>query len=99
MDVAKKVEYEIHVKDYNSKYYWMEQWSLAYYRTIYLVPHMSQWIVPDYIQEKYSFPPVYVAQKKKGRPRTTRFPSAGEYRGRKNKSTGGLYEYFRCSQS
>jgi len=30
-----------------TKYYWTEMWAMAYYRTIYLVPDMSQLDIPD----------------------------------------------------
>ncbi|KAL0699890.1 hypothetical protein Bca4012_056012 [Brassica carinata] len=71
---------------YCSKYYWMEQWTLAYYRTIYPVPHHSTWEsseIPEEIRSKVVFPP-YV-EKKKGRLQVTRFPSAGEYQRKKKK--------------
>ncbi|WZZ46302.1 hypothetical protein YC2023_042561 [Brassica napus] len=72
---------------YCSRYYWMEQWTLAYYRTIYSVPHHSSWEsyrISEEIRSQVVFPP-YV-EKKKGRLQVTRFPSAGEYRRKKKKS-------------
>ena len=72
---------------YCSRYYWMEQWTLAYYRTVYPVPHHSSWEsykIPEEIRSQVVFPP-YV-EKKKGRLQVTRFPSAGEYRRKKKKS-------------
>ncbi|XP_013623937.1 PREDICTED: uncharacterized protein LOC106329873 [Brassica oleracea var. oleracea] len=45
------------VENYCSKYYWMEQWTLAYCRTIYPVPHHSSWQVPEEIQSQVVFPP------------------------------------------
>ncbi|XP_048623888.1 uncharacterized protein LOC125592613 [Brassica napus] len=51
------------VENYCSKYYWMEQWTLAYCRTIYPVPHHSSWQVPEEIQSQVVFPP-YVEKKK-----------------------------------
>ncbi|WZZ78968.1 hypothetical protein YC2023_099540 [Brassica napus] len=45
------------VENYCSKYYWMEQWTLAYCRTIYPVPHHSSWEVPEEIQSQVVFPP------------------------------------------
>lgn len=72
---------EIH--DFCSKYYWMEQWVLAYCRTIFPVPHHSDWDVPEEIQTQHVLPPYY--EKKKGRKQVTRIPSVGESR-KKSKS-------------
>ncbi|KAL1218589.1 hypothetical protein V5N11_012583 [Cardamine amara subsp. amara] len=74
------VKGEIDVHELCSKYYWVELWALAYYQTIYPVPHQNHWIVPPEIQEKNALPPLY--EKKKGRVQETRFPSVGEHRGR-----------------
>lgn len=38
---------------------------LAYRKTVYPVPHMSEWIIPKEIEELYALPPVY--KKRKGR--------------------------------
>jgi len=51
---------------YCSRYYWMEQWTLAYYRTIYPVPHHSTWEsseIPEEIRYQVVLPP-YVEKKK-----------------------------------
>ncbi|XP_013626805.1 PREDICTED: uncharacterized protein LOC106332855 [Brassica oleracea var. oleracea] len=39
--MSKAAGRELHLSEYCSKYYLVEQWALAYHRTIYLVPHMS----------------------------------------------------------
>ncbi|XP_010501852.1 PREDICTED: uncharacterized protein LOC104779165 [Camelina sativa] len=44
MEATNNIENEIQLQDLCSKYYWMEQWSLAYCRTIYPLSHMSQWV-------------------------------------------------------
>jgi len=80
------------VENYCSKYYWMEQRTLAYCRTIYPVPHHSSWQVPEEIQSQVVFPP-YV-EKKKGRLQTTRFPSAGEYRRKRKKKYAPFSEWL-----
>ncbi|WZZ10651.1 hypothetical protein YC2023_096572 [Brassica napus] len=74
-------------EDYCSKYYYMEQWTLAYYKTIYPVPHHSLWEsyeIPDEILSQVVYPPH--VERKKGRLQETRFPSAGEYRRKKKKN-------------
>ena len=51
---------------YCYRYYWMKQWTLAYYRTIYPVPHHSTWEsseIPEEIRSQVVFPP-YVEIKK-----------------------------------
>ncbi|XP_013617279.1 PREDICTED: uncharacterized protein LOC106323748 [Brassica oleracea var. oleracea] len=63
-----------------SKYYWTELWALAYYKTIYSVPDMSEWNVPDHIKELQSIPPDRL--KRKGRKKNKRNPSVGEQRKR-----------------
>lgn len=63
-----------------SKYYWTELWALAYCRTIYAVPDMSVWEVPDHIRELKIIPPDPI--KRKGRKRVNRLPSGGERRRR-----------------
>ncbi|XP_048605191.1 uncharacterized protein LOC125582489 [Brassica napus] len=72
---------------YCSRYYWMEQWTLAYYRTIYPVPHHSSWEsyrIPEEIRSQVVFPP-YV-EKKKEDYKLLDSQSAGEYRRKKKKS-------------
>ncbi|XP_033134331.1 uncharacterized protein LOC117127779 [Brassica rapa] len=46
------------VEHYCSRYYWMEQWTLAYYRTIYPVPHHSTWEREYRSKRKKKFPPL-----------------------------------------
>ncbi|KAL1219711.1 hypothetical protein V5N11_032358 [Cardamine amara subsp. amara] len=53
-------------------------WVMAYYMTIYLVPDMSQWDVPDDIRSKEIIAPE--RKIKLGRKKINRFPSAGEKR-------------------
>ena len=83
--------------DIISHYYLISVWALAYRRTIYPVPHMSDWIIPKEVEEKCPLPPDY---KKKGRTREKRFPSAGERRPRPNKyvPNRNLGRWFNCSQ-
>ena len=69
-----------------SKYYLKELWSLAYVQTIYPVPELSEWIVPDDVQDVKVYAPEFKA--KRGRLQQTRFPSVGEYRKRKIRSFG-----------
>ncbi|KAG7563853.1 MULE transposase N-terminal all-beta domain [Arabidopsis suecica] len=85
---------ELRAHDLSSKYYWIELWVLAYTRTIYPVPHNSQWVLPEEIMQQFAYPPDY--EVKQGRRQETRFPSVGEHRGRKKRShgAGGLGEWF-----
>ncbi|XP_048613434.1 uncharacterized protein LOC125587253 [Brassica napus] len=100
---------KLHLSEYCSKYYWVELWALAYHRTIYHVPHMSDWVIPEEVRALKVLPPDYDV--KKGRLQQTRFPSAGESRGRgkrgkgsgrgRAKGTGrargeGMASYFEC---
>ncbi|KAG7580891.1 Zinc finger SWIM-type [Arabidopsis suecica] len=73
-----------------SKYYLIETWALAYYKTIYVVPHESQWTFPADYEEKIAKPPDY--KPKKGRNQETRFPSTGEKRRKRtqNKARPGI---------
>lgn len=64
-----------------SKYYLKELWSLAYVETIYPVPSLSEWMIPDDVEVISVSPPDY--KRKRGRIQQTRFPSVGERRGRK----------------
>ena len=50
--------------DIISPYYLIKVWALAYRMTIYLVPHMSEWMVPKDIAEQCPSPPKYT---KKGK--------------------------------
>ncbi|KAL0891482.1 hypothetical protein Bca101_015465 [Brassica carinata] len=100
---------ELHLSEYCSKYYLVEQWALAYHRTIYPVPHMSDWVIPEEVRAMKILPPDF--EVKKGKPQQTRFPSVGESRGRgkrgrwsgrgRARGTGrargeGLAAYFEC---
>ncbi|XP_024011260.1 uncharacterized protein LOC112086527 [Eutrema salsugineum] len=81
---------EIHLHELCSKYYHIDTWPLAYYRTIYMVPHQSTWIIPDEIQKLVVLPPDYT--KKHGRKQDKRYPSTGEARRKGcNKSKPGIH--------
>uniref|UniRef100_A0A0D3CGT6 SWIM-type domain-containing protein n=1 Tax=Brassica oleracea var. oleracea TaxID=109376 RepID=A0A0D3CGT6_BRAOL len=84
--MTEKAGKELHLSEYCSKYYLVEQWALAYHRTIYLVPHMSDWVIPEEIRAKKVLPPEF--EVKKGKPQQTRKPSAGEARGRGKRGRG-----------
>ncbi|XP_013690069.1 protein FAR1-RELATED SEQUENCE 5-like [Brassica napus] len=77
---------KLHLSEYCSKYYWVEQWALAYHRTIYHVPHISDWVIPEEVRALKVLPPDYDVKKR--RPQQTRFPSAGESRGRGRRGKG-----------
>ncbi|XP_024016720.1 uncharacterized protein LOC112090220 [Eutrema salsugineum] len=68
---------DIHSYDLCSKYYTTELWALAYARTIYPVPHRSQWVIPDDIEKKTAPKPPEVP-KKAGRRQQRRLASVGE---------------------
>ena len=85
--MSKAAGRELHLSEYCSKYYLVEQWALAYHRTIYHVPHMSDWVIPEDVKAKKILPPDF--DKKKGKPQQTRFPSVGESRGRGKRGRGG----------
>ena len=70
-----------------SVYYLIDSWSLAYYRTLYVVPHESVWVLPAHIKELVAFPPEYTP-KGPGRNQEKRFPSAGEARKRRKSQPG-----------
>ena len=76
----------LHLSEYCSKYYFVEQWALAYHRKIYLVPHMSDWVILEEVRAVKVLPPEYEVKKEK--PQQTRFPSAGKIRGRGKKIRG-----------
>ena len=109
--MTEKAGKELHLSEYCSKYYLVEQWALAYHRTIYHVPHMSDWVIPEEIRAKKVLPPEF--EVKKGKPQQTRKPSAGEARGRGKRGRGsgrgratstdtgrargrGMAAYFEC---
>ncbi|KAL5540497.1 hypothetical protein UlMin_043091 [Ulmus minor] len=66
-----------------SPYYTKEYYVLAYGETIYPVGSQSQWDVPNEVATRVVLPRE-VKERKKGRPKTSRFPSVGEFRKRKN---------------
>ncbi|XP_024015901.1 uncharacterized protein LOC112089155 [Eutrema salsugineum] len=68
---------DIHSYDLCLKYYTTELWALAYARTVYPVPHRSQWVIPDDIKKKTAPKPPEVP-KKAGRRQERRFASVGE---------------------
>ncbi|CAD5333100.1 unnamed protein product [Arabidopsis thaliana] len=70
-----------------SVYYLIESWALAYYRTLYVVPHESDWVLPTHIKELVAFPPEYTP-KGPGRNQDKRFPSAGEAPKRRKSQPG-----------
>ncbi|CAA7058138.1 unnamed protein product [Microthlaspi erraticum] len=41
---------DIQLHELCSRYYWVETWQLAYYRTVYLVPNECQWNIPEYVK-------------------------------------------------
>ncbi|CAE6227694.1 unnamed protein product [Arabidopsis arenosa] len=81
---------EVSIYGLCSKYYLIETWALAYYKTIYVVPHESQWTFPADYEEKIAKPPDY--KPKKGRNQETQFPSTGEKRRKRtqNKARPGI---------
>ncbi|XP_024013392.1 uncharacterized protein LOC112087754 [Eutrema salsugineum] len=81
---------EIHLHELCLKYYRIDTWALAYYRTIYLVPHQSTWIIPEEIEKLVILPPDYT--KKSGRKRDKRYPSTGEARRKQsNRANPGIH--------
>ncbi|XP_056852005.1 protein FAR1-RELATED SEQUENCE 4-like [Raphanus sativus] len=107
--MTEKAGRELHLSEYCSQYYLVEQWALAYHRTIYPVPHMSDWVIPEEVKAKKVLPPEF--EVKKGKPQETRYPSAGEARGRGKRGRGsgrgtgtctgrarggGMGAYFEC---
>ncbi|CAD5318425.1 unnamed protein product [Arabidopsis thaliana] len=70
-----------------SVYYLIDSWSLAYHRTLYVVPHESVWVLPAHIKELVAFPPEYTP-KGPGRNQEKRFPLAGEARKRRKSQPG-----------
>ncbi|KAL5557636.1 hypothetical protein UlMin_033847 [Ulmus minor] len=78
-----------------SSYYTKEYYLLAYGETIYPVRSQSQWDVPNEVVTRIVFPRE-VKEKKRGRPKTSRFPSVGEFRKRKNRcGKCGAYGHYK----
>ncbi|XP_024014390.1 uncharacterized protein LOC112088362 [Eutrema salsugineum] len=74
----------------DGKSYLIDTWALAYYRTIYLVPHQSTWIILEEIEKLVILPPDYT--KKSGRKQDKRYPSTGEaHRKQSNKANPGIH--------
>ena len=93
--VNKDAAPELRLHDLCSKYYWVELWVLAYTRTIYPVPHNSQWVVPEEKMKLLVYPPDF--EVKQGRRQEKRYPSVGEHgKGGKKRSKrpSGLGEWF-----
>ena len=66
-----------------SPYYTREYHMLAYQQTIYPVGSQSEWDVQDEVVSWVVFPRE-VKDRKRGRPKNSRYPSVGEFRERKN---------------
>ncbi|KAL5581296.1 hypothetical protein UlMin_013738 [Ulmus minor] len=78
-----------------SPYYTKEYYLLAYGETIYPVGSQSQWDVPNEVVTRIVLPRE-VKEKKRGRPKTSRFPSVGEFRKRKNRcGKCGAYGHYK----
>ncbi|KAL5561682.1 hypothetical protein UlMin_031429 [Ulmus minor] len=78
-----------------SPYYTKEYYVLAYGETIYPVGSQSQWDVPNEVVARIVLPRE-VKKKKRGRPKTSRFPSVGEFRMRKNRcGKCGAYGHYK----
>ncbi|KAL5562200.1 hypothetical protein UlMin_031947 [Ulmus minor] len=78
-----------------SPYYTKEYYVLAYDETIYSVGSQSQWDVPNEVIARIVLPRE-VKDKKRGRPKTSRFPSVGEFRKRKNRCDKcGAYRHYK----
>ncbi|KAL5546365.1 hypothetical protein UlMin_006052 [Ulmus minor] len=78
-----------------SPYYTKEYYMLAYGETIYPVGSQSQWDVPNKVVARIVLPRE-VKDKKRGRPKTSRFPSVGEFRKRKNRcGKCGAYGHYK----
>ncbi|KAL5562523.1 hypothetical protein UlMin_032270 [Ulmus minor] len=67
-----------------SPYYTKKYYMLAYQQTIYPVGSQSQWDVPDEVVSQVVLPRE-VKDRKRGRPKNSRYPSAGEFKKRKNR--------------
>ncbi|XP_010495239.1 PREDICTED: protein FAR1-RELATED SEQUENCE 5-like [Camelina sativa] len=74
---VRRVHIEMH--DLCSIYYLIETWALAYYRTIYVVPHESDWNVPAAIRQLMAKPPEYT-KTGGGRTQEKKFRSIAERR-------------------
>ncbi|KAL5564300.1 hypothetical protein UlMin_027464 [Ulmus minor] len=78
-----------------SPYYTKEYYVLAYGETIYPVGSQSRWDVPNEVATMVVLPRE-VKERKRGRPKTSRFPSVGEFRKRKNRcGKCGAYEHYK----
>ncbi|XP_013608415.1 PREDICTED: protein FAR1-RELATED SEQUENCE 5-like [Brassica oleracea var. oleracea] len=61
----------LNIHELCSKYYWTKLWALAYDMTLYVVPDMSYWKVPDQIKEVKIIPPDRITRKGRKRVKTT----------------------------
>ncbi|KAL5575228.1 hypothetical protein UlMin_016927 [Ulmus minor] len=78
-----------------SPYYTKEYYALAYGETIYPVGSQSQWDIPNEVTTRVVLPRE-VKERKRGRPKTSRFPSVGEFRKRKNRcGKCGAYGHYK----
>ncbi|KAL5552178.1 hypothetical protein UlMin_002354 [Ulmus minor] len=86
---------QVSVYNLVSPYYTKEYYLLAYGETIYPVRSQSQWDVPNEVVTRIVLPRE-VKEKKRGRPKTSRFPSVGEFRKRKNRcGKCGAYGHYK----
>ncbi|KAL5564231.1 hypothetical protein UlMin_027395 [Ulmus minor] len=86
---------QVSVYNLVSPYYTKEYYLLAYGETIYPVGSQSQWDVPNEVVTRIVLPRE-VKEKKRGRPKTSRFPSVGEFRKRKNRcGKCGAYGHYK----
>ncbi|KAL5574599.1 hypothetical protein UlMin_016298 [Ulmus minor] len=74
---------QVRVYSLVSPYYTKEYYVVTYSETIYPIGSRSQWDVPNEIVARIVLPRE-VKDKKRGRPKTSRFPSVGECRKQKN---------------
>ncbi|KAL5558599.1 hypothetical protein UlMin_034810 [Ulmus minor] len=78
-----------------SPYYTKEYYVLAYDETIYPVGSQSQWDVPNKVATRVVLPRE-VKERKRGKSKTSRFPSVGEFRKRKNRcGKCGAFEHYK----
>ncbi|KAL5569282.1 hypothetical protein UlMin_025857 [Ulmus minor] len=100
--IAAALHAQVGVYSLVSPYYMKEYYMLAYQQTIYPVGSQSQWDVPDEVVSRVVFPRE-VKDRKRGRPKNSRYPSAGEFRKRKNRcgKCGQLGHYKKkcCSEA
>ncbi|KAL5564836.1 hypothetical protein UlMin_028000 [Ulmus minor] len=87
----------VSVYTFTSRYYTKYFYMLAYAETIYLVGSQSQWDVLEEVAARVFLPRI-VKERKRGRPRMSRYPSAGEARKHKNRCLKcGQLEHYQKS--